>query len=142
VSVGEPRWCTFGTVPIAPPDDPEVAAVVIPPRDGFADPPGLVVREDVLAAVGGPEPVRAGALADLVARVEEAGHVVETRETAVPPRRATPHALLREGSARLWLFRRHPARHPLPGPRALSWRLPLLALGALRANGVPTRAGR
>jgi hypothetical protein len=132
----------FGTVPIDPPDDPAVAAVVIPPRDGFADPPGLAVREDVLAAVGGPEPVRAGALADLVARIEEAGHAVETREIAVPARRATPHALLREGSARLWLFRRHPDRHPLPGPRALSWRLPLLALGALQANGAPTKGER
>jgi len=132
----------LGTVPIDPPDDPAVAAVVIPPRDGFADPPGVAVREDVLAAVGGPEPVRAGALADLVARIEEAGHAVETRETALPPRRATPHALLREGSARLWLFRRHPDRHPLPGPRALSWRLPLLALGALQANGTPTKAER
>jgi hypothetical protein len=138
---GEPHWRELGTVPAEPPDDPAVAAVVIPPRDGFADPPGLAVREDVLAAVGGPENVRAGALADLVARIEQRGHTVETRELAVRPRRATPHALLREGSARLWLFRRHPARHPLPGPRALTWRLPLLALGALRANGTPTRPG-
>jgi hypothetical protein len=137
--VGEPRWRQLGTVPVEPPADPaDAAAVVIPARDGFADPPGLAMREDVLAAVGGPEPVRAGALADLVARIEERGHAVDTREPAVPPRRATPHALLREGSARLWLFRRHPARHPLPGPRALTWRLPLLALGALRANGTPT----
>jgi hypothetical protein len=115
------------------------AVVVIPPRDGFADPPGLAVREDVLDAVGGPEPVRAGALADLVARIEAAGHPVETRELAVPPRRATPGALLREGAGRLWLFRRHPERYPLP--REPGWRLPLLALGALRANGAPTRPG-
>jgi hypothetical protein len=132
---------SFGQEPIKPPDDPAVAAVVIPPRDGFSDPPGLAVREDVLAAVGGPEPVRGGALADLVARIEAAGHAVQTREPSVAPRPATPAALLREGSARLWLFRRHPERHPLPGPRALSWRLPLLALGALRANGAPTRPG-
>ena len=111
----------------------------MPARDGFADPPGLAVRDDVLAAVGGPEPVRAGALADLVARIQDAGHVVETRDVAVAPRRATPGALLREGSARLWLFRRHPQRHPLPRPRELGWRLPFVALGALRANGAPTR---
>jgi hypothetical protein len=122
-------------------ESPRGAAVVIPPRDGFADPPGLAVREDVLAAVGGPEPVRAGAFADLVARIEAAGHPVETRELAVAPRRATPGALLREGSARLWLFRRHPERYPLPRPRDLGWRLPLLALGALRANGGPTQPG-
>ena len=54
-----------------------------------------------------------------------------------PRRRATPAALLREGAARLWLFRRHPERHPLPRPRDAGWRLPLLALGALRANADP-----
>jgi hypothetical protein len=137
--VGEPRWRQLGTVPVEPPVDPaDAAAVVIPARDGFADPPGLAVRDDMLAAVGGPEPVRAGALADLVARIEAARRAVELRELAVAPRPARPTALLREGSARLWLFRRHPDRHPLPGPRALSWRLPLLALGAMRANGAPT----
>jgi hypothetical protein len=129
----------LGAVPVAPPPDASAAAVVVPPRDGFADPPALAVREDVLAAVGGPEPVRGGALADLVARIEAAGHAVETRPLAVPPRRATPAALLREGSARFWLFRRHPDRYPLPRPRELGWRLPLLALGALHANGAPTR---
>jgi hypothetical protein len=109
---------------------------VIPARDGFADPPALAVREDVLAAVGGPERVRAGALADVLARIEEAGHAVETRLAAVPRRRATPQALLREG----------------PGDRGCTvatrtasrcrghakWgviRYALLALGALRANG-------
>ena len=96
----------------------------------------------MLGAVGGPEPVRAGALADLVARIEAAGHPVERREVAVAPRRPTPRALHREGSARLWLFRRHPARHPLPRPREAGWRLPLLALGALHANGAPTRPAR
>jgi hypothetical protein len=128
----------FGSVPLDPGGLP---VVVIPPRDGFADPPALAVRDDVLAAVGGPELVRAGALADLVARIEAAGHPVATRELAVAPRRATPDALLREGSARLWLFRRHPERYPLPSPRELGWRLPLLVLGALRANGAPTRSG-
>jgi hypothetical protein len=134
-------WRQLGATRVEAPDGAAVAAVVIPPRDGFSDPPGLAVREDVLAAVGGPEPVRGGALADLVARIEAAGHAVETRELSVAPRPTTPAALLREGSARLWLFRRYPERHPLPGPRALSWRLPLLALGALRANGAPTRPG-
>jgi hypothetical protein len=84
--------------------------------------------------------VRAGALADLVARIEAAGHAVEHRAVAVPPRRTTPRALLREGSGRLWLFRRHPERYPLP--LEASWRLPLLALGALRANGTPTKPER
>jgi hypothetical protein len=126
----------FGSVPVDPGD---AAAVVVPARDGFADPPGLAVRDDVLAQVGGLEPVRAGALADLVARIEDAGHTVETRDVAVAPRAATPGALLREGSARLWLFRRHPQRYPLPRPRELGWRLPLVALGALHANGAPTR---
>jgi hypothetical protein len=130
----------LGTVEV--PDPGAAAAVAIPSRDGFADPPGLAVREDVLGAVGGPEPVRAGALADLVARIEAAGHAVERREVAVAPRRPTPGALHREGSARLWLFRRHPARHPLPRPREAGWRLPLLALGALHANGAPTRPAR
>jgi hypothetical protein len=129
----------LGATTVDPPDHPAVAAVVVPSRDGFADPPALAVREDVLAAVGEPEPVRGGALADLVARIEAAGHAVETRPLAVPPRRATPAALLREGSARFWLFRRHPDRYPLPRPRELGWRLPLLALGALHANGAPTR---
>ena len=126
----------FGSVPL---DPGRSAVVVVVPRDGFADPPALAVREDVLAAVGGPEPVRAGALADLVARIEAAGHPVEIRELAVAPRRATPAALVREGAGRLWLFRRHPERYPLPRPRELGWRLPLVALGALQANGAPTR---
>ncbi len=130
----------LGAVPIADPGDGP--AVALAARDGFADPPGLAVREDVLAAVGGPEPVRAGALADLVARIEAAGHPVERRDVPVAPRRPTPAALHREGSARLWLFRRHPECHPLPRPREAGWRLPLLALGALHANGEPTRARR
>jgi hypothetical protein len=127
----------FGSEPVPAPG--EAPAVAIVARDGFADPPGLAVREDVLAEVGGPEPVRGGALADLVARIEAAGHAVERREIAVPKRRPTPAALHREGSARFWLFRRHPDRYPLP--RDAGWRLPFLAVGALHANGVPlTRA--
>jgi len=130
----------LGPIHVDPPDDDGPAAVVIPPRDGFADPPGLAVREDVLAAVGGPEDVRAGALADLVARIEDAGHAVEQREVEVAARPARPAALLREGAGRLWLFRRHPSRYPLPRPHQAGWlRYPLLALGALRANGAPTR---
>ena len=131
---------SFGTAPLEPPPDGSAAAVVIPARDGFADPPALAVREDVLAAVGGPQPVRGGALADLVARIEAAGHSIEVRDAALAPRRATAAALLREGSARLWLFRRHPDRFPLPGPRDVGLlRFPLIALGALHANGAPTR---
>jgi hypothetical protein len=119
----------------------EAAAVEIPPRDGFSDPPGLAVRADVLAAVGGPEPVRGGALADLAMRIAAAGHVVEARDVELPARRPTPAALYREGAARLWLFRRYPERFPLR--TEASWRLPLLLLGALSANGRPTRpAGR
>jgi hypothetical protein len=114
----------------------DAAAAAIRPRDGFADPPGLAVRADLLGAVGGLEPVRAGALADLVARLEAAGHAVAWRDDVpAPRRRATPRALLREGAGRFWLFRRHPERHPLPRPREAGWRLPLLAVGALRANG-------
>jgi hypothetical protein len=132
----------LGALPVAPPADGAAAAVLIPSSDGFADPPGLAVREDVLAAVGGPEPVRAGALADLVARIEAAGHAVEVRNAAATPRRATPAALLREGSGRFWMFRRHPERHPLPRPWEVGWlRFPLLVIGALRANGAPTRPG-
>jgi hypothetical protein len=113
------------------------AAVVVRPRDGFIDPPALAVRGDVLAAVGGPEDVRAGALADLVARIAGAGHAIELRDQVVASRRVTPAALHREGSARLWLFRRHPERFPLPRPgrRAGIARFALLALGALHANG-------
>jgi hypothetical protein len=126
----------FGAVALDPP--PRAggpAAVAVTPRDGFADPPALAVRADVLAAVGGPEDVRGGALADLVARIAEAGLVVELRDQAVAPRRATPAALHREGSARLWLFRRHPRRFPLPRPGHVGIaRLALLALGALHAN--------
>jgi hypothetical protein len=118
------------------PDPGEAAAVQIPPRDGFSDPPGLAVRDDVLAAVGAPEPVRGGALADLVVRIVAAGHAVEARDVTIPPRRATPAALHREGAARLWLFRRYPERYPLRVEA--SWRLPWLLAGALRANGVPT----
>jgi hypothetical protein len=130
----------LGAVPVAKLPDDDAAAIVIPSRDGFVDPPGLAVREDVLAAVGGPEPVRAGALADLVARIEEAGHPVAVRDAAAVPRRATIDALLREGSGRFWLFRRHPRRHPLPRPGDVGLlRYPLLALGALHANGAPTR---
>jgi hypothetical protein len=132
----------LGALPVAPPAN-GAAAAVIPSRDGFADPPGLAVREDVLAELGGPEPVRAGALADLVARIEAAGHAVELREAAAAPRPATPAALLREGSGRFWLFRRHPQRHPLPRPRDVGrLRYPLLVVGALHANGTPTRPGR
>jgi hypothetical protein len=126
----------FGSEPVPAPG--EAPAVAIVARDGFADPPGLAVREDVLAEVGGPESVRGGALADLVARIEAAGHEVETRALAVPSRRATPAALLREGSGRLWLFRRHPERFPLPRPGDIGWlRWLLLAVGALRANAEP-----
>ena len=116
----------------------EGAAFAVPARDGFADPPGLTVRADVLAAVGGPEPVRAGGLADLVARLEDAGHPVTAVAADVPPRRATLSALHREGSGRLWLFRRHPARHPLPRPQEVGpFRLAPMALGALHANAAP-----
>jgi hypothetical protein len=130
----------FGTAALDPPADGGVAAVVVPSRDAFADPPALAVREDVLAHVGGPEPMRPGALADLVVRIESAGHGVEHRPPLARPRRATPAALHREGSARFWLFRRHPERYPLPRPRDVGLaRLPWLALGALHANGVPRR---
>ena len=123
----------FGAHPPEPAGD--AAAYVVAADDAFADPHGLTVREDVLAAVGGPEPVRAGGLADLAARLEEAGHAVEPVAAPVPPRRATPGALHREGSARLWLFRRHPERFPLPRPRDVGvLRLVPMALGALRAN--------
>ena len=130
----------FGTAPLDPPADGAAAAVVIPSRDVFADPPALAVREDVLAQVGAPEPVRAGALADLVVRIETAGHAVERRPPLARPRRTTPAALLREGSGRFWLFRRHPDHFPLPRPRDVGLaRLPWLALGALHANGDPRR---
>jgi hypothetical protein len=130
-------YTLFGTVPLQPPDD-GAAAVVVPAFDAFADPPAVAVRDDVLAQVGAPEPVRAGALADLVARIEAAGHEVERRNVVTPRRRPTPTALCREGSARLWLFRRHPERFPLPRPGEVGWlRYPLLALGALRANARP-----
>jgi hypothetical protein len=126
----------LGVVPVRDPG--AAAAVVIRPHDGLADPPGLAVRADVLAAVGPPERVRAGALADLVARIEAAGHAVERRDEPVAPRPPTPAALLREGSGRLWLFRRHPERFPLPRPRALGpLRLVLMAVGALHANALP-----
>ncbi|HKH19001.1 MAG TPA: hypothetical protein VKA57_15850 [Solirubrobacteraceae bacterium] len=128
----------FGPAPLDPPGDGSVAALVVPARDSFIDPPALAVREDVLARVGEPVRVRAGGLADLVARIEAAGHEVETRALAVPSRRATPAALLREGSGRLWLFRRHPERFPLPRPGDIgSLRWLLLAVGALRANAEP-----
>jgi hypothetical protein len=130
----------FGDAPPEPAPGESPAALVVRSRDGFADPPGLAVREDVLAQVGGPELVRAGALADVVARIEAAGHAVEARELEVAPRRATPAALHREGSARFWLFRRHPQRFPLPRPGEVGLaRLPLLALGALHANAEPPR---
>jgi len=109
----------------------------------FADPPALAVRAEVLADVGPPLAVRAGALADLVDRLEQAGHGVERRPLALPPRPRTPRALLREGSGRFWLWRRRPAAHPLPAPRDVGWwPYPLLALGALHANGEPTHPGR
>jgi hypothetical protein len=126
----------LGAVPVRDPG--AAAAVAIVARDGFADPPGLAVRGDVLAAVGPPARVRAGALADLVARIEAAGHDVERRDVPVAPRPPTPAALLREGSGRLWLFRRHPERFPLPRPRAFGpLRLLLMAVGALHANALP-----
>jgi hypothetical protein len=121
-----------------PEPDGDAAAYAVRPCDGFADPPGLAVRADVLAAVGGPVAVRAGDLADLAARLEAAGHAVTWVDAAVAPRRATWGALHREGSARLWLFRRHPERHPLPRPRELGpLRALPMALGALRANALP-----
>jgi hypothetical protein len=128
---------------VAPPRGaPDVAAVVVPSRDRFADPPALAVRADALARVGGPEPVRGGALADLVDRLEAAGHIVERRAHALPPRPATVRALRREGAARFWLWRRRPGRHPRPRPAEVGWwAYPILALGALRANGDPTAPG-
>jgi hypothetical protein len=130
----DPDWQQYGAVPLTPPDA-RFAAAQVAASDGFADPPGLLVRADVISELGAPERVRSGGLADLVARIEAAGHRVETRSLPVAPRRATPAALLREGSGRLWLFRRHPERHPLPRPRETGpVRWLLLALGALRAN--------
>jgi hypothetical protein len=115
-------------------------AVAVAAADGFADPPGLVVRDDVLAAVGGPAAVRAGALADLVARIEAAGHAVAVVRSPVPARHAGVGALYREGSGRFWLWRRHPDRWPLPSPRDTGpLRYAVMALGALRANGLPPR---
>jgi hypothetical protein len=82
--------------------------------------------------------VRAGALADLVARLEAAGHAVATAPEAAPPRRGGLAALHREGSARFWLWRRYPQRFPLPTPRDTPpLRLAVMALGSLRANGLP-----
>jgi hypothetical protein len=131
-----PAHRCFGIAPLERPPDPGAAAVAVRPRDGFVDPPALAVRADVLAAVGGPERVRAGALADLVARIADAGHAVELRDQRVAPRRPTPAALHREGAGRLWLYRRHPERFPLPRrARVGIARLALLALGALHANG-------
>ena len=99
------------------------------------------MRADVLRAVGGSADVRAGARADLVARIAAAGHGVEARALVVPPRPPTPAALLREGSGRLWLYRRHPGLYPLPRPRR-PLRGALLALGALHANARSGRAAR
>ena len=128
----------LGSVTVEPTAGDGAAAIVVPARDGFADPPGLAVRDDVLAQVGPPARVRAGALADLLARIEAAGHAVEARDVPVAPRPPTPAALLREGSGRFWLFRRHPQRFPLPRPREAGLaRLPLLALGALHATADP-----
>ncbi len=138
-----PPYRSFGAARLDPPPDGSAAAVLVPARDGFVDPPALAVREDVLASVGGPEPVRGGALADLAARIAAAGHAIEVRDVAVAPRRATPAALHREGSARLYLFRRHPERFPLPRLTHVGVvRLPLLALGALHASGTPTQPRR
>ena len=129
-------WVGLGGHPPAPPA--EGVAVAVAAIDGFADPPGLVVRDDVLAAVGGPEAVRAGALADLVARIEAAGHAVAVVRAPVPPRPAGFGSLHREGSGRIWLWRRHPARWPLPSLRETGpLRYAVMALGALRANGLP-----
>jgi len=131
-------WVGLGGHPPAPPA--EGVAVAIAAVDGFADPPGLTVRADVLAVVGGPEAVRAGGLADLVARLEAAGHAVAVVRSAGPPRRAGLAALHREGSGRFWLWRRHPDRWPLPSPRGAGpLRYAVMALGALRANGLPPR---
>ena len=97
------------------------------------------MREDVLEAVGGPEPVFAGALAEL-SRGSRRPATRSRSGTILRPRggrcRAGSRAKERRGC---WLFRRHPARFPLPRPRELGWRLPFVAAGALRANGVPTR---
>jgi hypothetical protein len=133
----------FGTARLDPPADGSAPAVVVPARDHFADPPALAVREDVLAQVGGPERVRAGALADLLVRIEAAGHTVERRPPPAAPRRSTPAALYREGSGRFWLFRRYPERFPLPRPKDVGvGRFLALAAGALRANGEPGQAAR
>jgi hypothetical protein len=124
---------------LEPPPAPEAAAVVLDSRDRFADPPGMAVREDVMEIAGSLEPVRAGALADLVDRLEAAGHAIERRAAELAPRAPWPRALLREGAGRFWLWRRRPDRHPLPRPRDVGvWPYPLLVLGALHANGDPT----
>ena len=92
-------------------------------------PPALAVA-DALADVGGPEPVRGGALADLVDRLEAAGHRSSAGRS--PPAAARDvRALRREGAARFWLWRRRPDRHPLPRPAEVG-------LLAYRAHGDPT----
>jgi hypothetical protein len=40
----------FGGAPPEPAPGESPAALMVPSRDGFADPPGLVVREDALHA--------------------------------------------------------------------------------------------
>ncbi len=134
-------WSVLAGPPgvLEPLPGPPSVAVAVTSRDLFADPPALAVRTEVLQAVGGPEPVRAGALADLVDRLEDAGHRVEHRTVGMPRRRRTAGAVRREGAGRFWLWRRRPERHPLPRPSAVGWwPYPLLVLGALRANGDPT----
>ena len=79
-------WRVFGTAPLDVPEDAGADAVMIVARDGFADPPALAVRAEVLAAVGAPEAVRAGGLADLALRLGAAGHPVLRLDVATPAR--------------------------------------------------------
>ena len=113
-----------------------------PPRDPFADPPApRRPRGCVLADVGGPEPVRGGALADLVDRLEAAGHVVERRPSRSrrgPPRPARSGA---RAPARFWLWRRRPGRHPLPRPADVGpW--PIRSWRSGRCTPTATRPAR
>ena len=117
------------------------AAVVIPSRDVFADPPALAVREDVLAAGRRPR-AGAGRRARRPRRPDRGrrarGRGARHRRSA--PRRATPAALHREGSGRFWLFRRHP--RPLPAAAAAGRRprAPPAARGRARCTPTASRA--
>lgn len=118
------EWVLAGALPpdwTSRVEDPPVAALAIG-GSAVDDPAAVAVRTDALRAAGGAhEGLRAGAVADLLLRLDSSGHAIR-RE-----RGPAASGLLSRAAAQSWIGRRHPGRAPTP----------LARLGAFLSSDAP-----